>query len=244
MSGHSKWATIHRQKEKNDNKRGAAFTKLSYAITVAVREGGGIADPASNFKLRLAVDKARAVNMPKENIQRAIERASGAGATELHEAMYEGFLPGGAAVLVSTLSDNKMRSQQSVREAIEKSGGNIGSVGSVSYLFSQKGEVRFRLSNGSKSQEDQELQIIDVAGIEDLEDDQEGGWIAFCDKDQTFTVKDRLEAIGYTVSDAELSMKPLSLVEVADTELQTRIESILTKLSDLDDVQKVWTNYA
>lgn len=242
MSGHSKWATIHRQKEVNDSKRGATFTKLSNAITIAVREGAGIADPAMNFKLRLVIEKARQSNMPKENIQRAIDRASGVGAAELQEALYEGFLPGGAAVLVQTLSDNKMRSQQAVREAIERSGGTMGSVGSVSYLFTQKGEVVFKIKDGGhKTKEDQELEIIDV-GVDELEDDESGGWIAYCDKDTTIEVKDRLESLGYVVSSAELTMKPLSQVEITDPDIQSRVETILTKLTDLDDVLKVWTN--
>ena len=132
MSGHSKWATIHRAKEVKDAKKGAAFTKLAMNITVAVRQGGGIGDPEKNFKLRLAVDKARQFNMPKENISRAIEKGTGAGAGgSLEDVMYEGFLPGGCAVVIEGFTDNKARTVQQVRSVLEKGGGTIAGTGAV-----------------------------------------------------------------------------------------------------------------
>src|SRR3989344_8697742 len=128
MSGHSKWATIHRDKEKNDNKRGATFPKLSHAITIAARQ-------KEEYKLRLVVEKARAVGMPKDNIQRAIDRATGAEAASLEEVRFEGFLPGGVAVMVDGLTDSRLRFAQEVRMILEKSGGTLGSMGCVSYIF-------------------------------------------------------------------------------------------------------------
>lgn len=135
MSGHSKWATIKRQKGANDAKRGQLFTKLSKSITLAVREGGGVADPNGNFRLRLAVEAARAANMPKDNIERAISRASGKEMDNLAEALYEGFGPGGFSVIVETLSDNKQRTVSEVKNIFDKNGGSMGSQGSVQYQF-------------------------------------------------------------------------------------------------------------
>src|SRR5436190_1731716 len=141
MSGHSKWATIKRQKGANDIKRGQLFTKLSKAITIAVRQGGGVGDPDSNFRLRLAVEAARTANMPKENIERAIARASGKQDNDLEEGLYEGFGPGGFSVIVESLSDNKQRTVSEVKNVFEKNGGNIGSQGSVQYQFDKKGMI-------------------------------------------------------------------------------------------------------
>lgn len=242
MSGHSKWATIHRQKGINDAKKGAAFTKLANMITIAVKEGGGIGDPNTNFKLRLVIDKAREVNMPKDNIQRAIDRATGAGGIDLSEAMFEGFLPGGAGVLVQTLSDNKVRSLQYVRDAIERSGGTLANSGAVSHGFMHVGELRIKAKDANKSRDDQQLEIID-AGIEDMEDDGEGGFVVWCDKSSLYETKTKLESMGYLVSSAELSMKPSMYIEVSDSETKQKIETILEKLDDLDDVSHVWTNY-
>src|SRR5664279_1489145 len=141
MSGHSKWKTIKRQKGANDQKRGQIFTKLSNAISIAVREGGGVADPESNFRLRLAIEAARSANMPKENIERAIERAANKQGSGLEEAVYEGFGPGGFSVIVEAFTDNKQRTVAEVKNIFNKNGGNIGSQGSVMYQFDKKGMV-------------------------------------------------------------------------------------------------------
>ena len=239
MSGHSKWATIHRQKGINDAKKGAAFTKVAAAIAIAVRQGGS-GDPAQNFKLRLAIEKARAVNMPKNNIARAIERGLGAGdGVALNEMMFEGFTPGGVGVLVEAVSDNKLRTGQQVRDILDKSGGIFGSSGSVSYLFRQLGEVRIKNIGLT---DDDELQLID-AGVNDIEktDDE---WLLYCDKDKSYELKDKLEQLKYTVTSVEMIMQPTTWIEVEDEEMQAKVEAILTKLENLDDVQKVWSNYA
>ncbi len=238
MSGHSKWATIHRAKGVKDAKKGAAFTKIAMAITVAVREGGGITDPDQNFRLRLAVDKARSVNMPKENITRSIERGvGGASGVALEEQTLEGFLPGGAAVLVHTLSDNKLRTQQQVRDIVEKNGGHMGSVGSVHYMFAPKGEIVIKSPS-----DERELEIIDL-GVDDIERDGET-WIIYSDPKKTFEIKTGLEKLGLQIESVQLTMKPTTIVEVVDPGKLAQIEEILTKLDDLDDVANVFTNYA
>lgn len=240
MSGHSKWATIHRQKEVKDAKRGAAFTKLGAAITVAVREGGGVADPNQNFKLRLAVDQARQMNMPKENIQRAIDRAAGGAGAELTEVEYEGFLPGGAAVVAVGLSDNKLRTSQQVREVLDKGGGSLAGSGAVGYMFDRKGEVVIKpLETRVKSQEDQELELIDL-GAEDI--DKEGdSWVVYCSRDDTYTMKEKLAELGYKVESADLTLKPNTAMDV-ESEPGEKAMAILEKLQDLDDIHKVYTN--
>ena len=230
MSGHSKWATIHRQKEINDSKKGAVFTRLAAAITIAAKQGRG---------LQLALEKAKQFNMPKENIQRAVDRATGAGGENLEEAMYEGFLPGGVAVVVQVLTDNRLRTQQRVREVLDKHGGSMGSSGSVGYMFNQVGELRIM---NHELCEDDELKIIDL-NIDDIVKDN-AEWIIYCHKERTFEVKERLEKLGYKVAGAELVMKPTTLIEVANPETREKIENLLGKLEELDDVHGVWANYA
>lgn len=226
MSGHSKWATIHRQKGVNDAKRGAIFTKLGRAISIAVKRGQG---------LQLALEKAKQYNMPKENIQRAFNPNHG----ELYEAMFEGFGPGGVAIMVFVVTDNKLRTAQAVREVLEKNGGSMGSQGAVAYLFSHEGEL---VAKPNKNVEEAELEVIDL-GIDDVE---AGGdkLLIYCHRDQTYEIKEKLEKLGYGVESAELVMKPTILVEIVNEETKQKIESLLVKLDDLDDVQKVWTNYA
>ncbi|HJZ05915.1 hypothetical protein A2634_01600 [Candidatus Amesbacteria bacterium RIFCSPHIGHO2_01_FULL_48_32] len=240
MSGHSKWATIHRQKEIKDAKRGAIFTKLAANITVAVKSGGGIADPSQNFRLRLAIDKAKQFNMPKENVNRAIEKGMG-GVLEntLTEVVYEGFAPGGVAVMIEVLTDNKLRAAQAVREVFDKNGGTMGSSGAVAYLFSQKGEIRIK---NKELKDEDELRIIDLAVSEIVRGEDE--WMIYCHPDQTFVIRDRLAGMGCEVVGAELVRLPETTVLVSDPGARVKIEKILEMLSELDDVQKVWTNYA
>ena len=241
MSGHSKWATIHRQKGIKDAKKGAVFTKLAGAIVVAVKAGGG-GDPDQNFRLRLAGEKARQFNMPKDNIARPIEKGTGSeGGADLTEVMYEGFLPGGAGVLIEAVTDNKVRTAQTVRSILDKAGGNMAGNGAVSHMFNHEGEVRFKIQN-SRSNEEQELEAIDL-GINDINDD-DGSWVVYCDKDKTFEIKDKLEKMGYEVESAELVMRPTTMVDIGSDELRERVERILEQLEDLDDVHRVWSNYA
>lgn len=240
MSGHSKWATIHRAKGIKDAKKGAAFTKLAMNITMAVKQGGGISDPEKNFKLRLAVDKARQYNMPKENIIRAIEKGAGSGSgSNLEEVMYEGFLPEGCAVVMEGITDNRARTAQQVRLVLEKAGGTLARSGAVAHMFAHEGEIWIDL-NG-KSGDEVELAAID-AGATDL--DLDGDKLAiYCAKDLTYDVKNKLEGQGFTVVSAEVVMKPDAIVEVANAEMRTGIEAALENLEELDDISKVWTNY-
>ena len=243
MSGHSKWATIHRQKEVKDAKKGAIFTKLAGQIAIAVRQGGGIADPGQNFRLRLAMDKARRFNMPKENITRAIEKGMGAGSgTEVIEAEYEGFLPGGGAVVVEAVTDNKARTAQQVRSVLEKHGATLGGSGAVSHLFRQWGEIRMKVpAGGEKSVEETELAIIDL-GVEDVERVGDE-LVILCDKEKTFEVKEKLEQLGWEVATAELVMRPQAWLEVKSDDQRQKIAAILALLEEVDEVTKVWTNY-
>lgn len=231
MSGHSKWATIHRAKAINDGKKGAIFTKYAQIITLAVKQGKGVDE---------AIARAKQVNMPKDNIQRAIDRGKGGGdADNLTEVMYEGFGPGGAAILVNAVTDNKLRTAQQVHEVVSKGGGNMGNTGSVSYLFSHEGEVVVKTT---KPKDEAELAIMDLP-VNDIEE-IENGFVVYCDKDRTFEIKEALEKLGFEIVSAELTMKPSMHIEIADTETKQKLEAMLEKLEDLDDVHKVWTNYS
>lgn len=238
MSGHSKWATIKRQKETADAKRGQQFTKLANAIVIAVRQGGGSADPNFNFKLRLAIDKARNFNMPKENIERAIAKATGAGgAGDLQEALYEGFGPGGSALLIETVSDNKQRTVSEIKNILEKNGGSLGNQGSVSYLFKRLGEIASPV-NGRSS--DEVLELALEINSEDYSE-EEGDVIFYVDPLNLFSSKKILEEKGVTVSSAELVYKPISNTETQE-EVKQKIDNLVEKLEDLGDVQNVFTN--
>jgi YebC/PmpR family DNA-binding regulatory protein len=238
MSGHSKWAQIKRQKGLNDQKRGKTFTKLANAITIAVKQGGGIGDPNSNFRLRLAVDAARAENMPKENIERAIKRASGKEAGEIAEVTYEGFAPGGVSVMVEAATDNTMRTTSEVKSIFNKAGASFGQPGSVSYQFKHVG--RIIAQKGAKSFED----IFGVAaelGAEDLEEVGDEVFI-YTGLADLAKVKDGLVQSGIEISEAELIREPITTVPIDDQAKLSRIESFINSLEELDDVQKVYTN--
>lgn len=240
MSGHSKWSTIKRQKGAADAKRGQAFTKLSNAITLAVRQGGGITDPESNFKLRLAIDRARSMNMPKDNIDRAIERAKGAGAgSSLDEVVYEGFAPGGVALIVEAATDNKNRTTSEVKNLIEKNGGTMGNPGSVAYMFDRRGEIIVQ-KNG-KSADDIMMAALD-AGLEDIEE-EEDALLLYTSPENLMKVKSALDENGIISENAELIYKPTTTLEVDDSALQ-KLEELMNKIDEHDDVQKVYTNVA
>lgn len=238
MSGHSKWATIKRQKGTADIKRGQQFTKLANAIVIAVRQNGGVTDPGMNFKLRLAIDKARMYNMPKENIERAISKASGAmGTGDLHEALYEGFAPGGAAILIEAVTDNKQRTVSEVKNVLEKNGGTLGNQGSVSYLFKHLGEIAAVTANKSSDE------LLDLA-IEIESDDyleEDGDVIFYVESKNLAAAKKILEEREMTVSSAELVYKPLNSIDVTP-EVQDKLSNLISKLEDLGDVQNVFLN--
>lgn len=239
MSGHSKWAKIHRAKEVTDQKRGQSFTKLSNAITMSVREGNGVADPDFNFKLRLAIEKAREANMPKDNIQRAIDRATGKGeGSVLEEIVYEGYGPGGAGFLVQAVTDNKQRTVQEVKNAFDKAGGAVASPGSVSFNFKKVGYLVLPVE---KSLEEVMLQVMDM-GVLDVEDEGDGILGVYTSPENLMSVKDKLTQAGLTPETVEIVMKPVNSIVIADPKVAQQNLNLVEKLEGLDDVQKVFTN--
>ncbi len=236
MSGHNKWSKIKRQKGVEDAKKGQIYTKLTREIILAAREGGG--DPETNFKLRLAIQKAREASMPKDNIERAIER--GSGGTEgaiLQELMLEGYGPSGTAILAQTLSDNRNRTVQEVRNVFTRQGGTMGSAGCVAWLFDSKGIIS--VDGSGLDTDDVELQAID-AGADDVKV-EDGSVEIYTKPTELELVKKQLEQKKIPVSSAELSMIPKTMVEVEDkAAIQTL--KLLERLEELDDVQKVYSN--
>lgn len=237
MSGHSKWSQIKRQKGAADVKRGVVFTKMTREIMLAAREGGP--NPEGNFRLRLAMDRARAVNMPIANIQRAIERATGGGdGAQIESVVYEGYGPGGVSVMVEAATDNRNRTASEVRAAFTKHGGKLGESGSVQWLFEQKGIVE--IDAGGRSPDDVQLVAID-AGAEDVEVD--GSLITVYTTPTAFeAVKKAIEAAGIPVSSAEISMRPTNSVRVEGDRAQ-QVLRLVESLEDLDDVQRVHANF-
>ena len=240
MSGHSKWSTIKRQKGISDQKRGQAFTKLAGAITIAVRQGGGVSDPNSNFKLRLAIEKARSVNMPKDNIERAIERGKGADKGEgFDEVVYEAFAPGGVSLIVEAATDKKTRTTGDVKNMLEKNGATMGVQGSVLYQFQSKGMITVKKNN--MTADDIMLIAADV-GADDIED-ADDVVLVYTKPDAVAKIKDALTEQGMTVQEFELTRKPITNIIINDKETADKILSLLDKLESLDDVQKVYANF-
>lgn len=239
MSGHSKWAQIKRQKGVTDVKRGLMFTKLSTAIAIAVREGRGITDPSQNFKLRLAIEKARSLNMPKNNIERAMQKGAGAGiAGGLEEVVYEGFGPGGVAVIVDAITDNKIRTTAEVKNVFDKNNGSLGTPGAVMYQFQLKGLIIAK--KGNKSIDELFLLAAD-ASAEDIEDAGEEVLI-YTKSDELGKVRDNLAQL-ISITDAQLTRKPTATVQIAEKETGLKVLSFMEKLEDLADVQKVYSNF-
>lgn len=236
MSGHSKWSTIKRQKGAKDAARGAVFTKLGNNIAIAARSG---ADPDMNFALRLAIDKARAANMPNANIQRSIDRGSGKlGGAAIEEVTYEGYGPGGSAVIVECATDNKNRTYPEVRLAFSKNGGNMAEAGAVAFQFSRKGMIRVGFTGDA---DEAMLAVID-AGAEDAEQDGET-LVVYTDPKQLAAVRDTLAKDGFEVQEAELTYVPQSTVEIADAETARKVTNLMNALDDLDDVTNVHANF-
>lgn len=239
MSGHSKWSTIKRQKGLNDAKRGASFTKMGMTIAIAAREGGG-GDPASNFKLRLAMDQARAVNMPKENVQRAIDRGLGkGGGAAIETVVYEGYGPNKVALIVVATTDNKNRTTPEVRSTIEKGGGTFATPGAVSWAFADMGLIS--VEKGGKST-DEIFELAVDAGAEDIEDS--GDLVeVYTNPSDVEKVKNALLEKGLNVSSFEIFKKPTTTVEIKDEETANKVLALIEKIEDLDDVQKVYANF-
>ncbi|MEI6690880.1 MAG: YebC/PmpR family DNA-binding transcriptional regulator [bacterium] len=233
MSGHSKWSTIKHKKAARDHVKGNVFTKMANNITVAVKKGGGIGDPDMNFSLRLAIEKARAVNMPAENIKRAIEHGLGNGdGRQLSEMTIEGFGPGGYCVIVEAVTDNTNRTVGEVRLVMEKHGGTMGVPGSVMYQFDRVAAVEYE----GILNDDLQLNLIDL-GANDFDVFENGG-VVYGIVESTKLLSDKLASSGLTVVDANLIYRPKVTVE-ANTE---EVEEYLDIIRELDDVQEIYTN--
>ncbi|MDH3748458.1 MAG: YebC/PmpR family DNA-binding transcriptional regulator [Gammaproteobacteria bacterium] len=236
MAGHSKWANIQHRKGAQDKKRGKLFTKLIREITVAAKMGGGDAD--SNPRLRLAIDKAKAQSMPKDNIERAVKRGAGAlDGADYQEMRYEGYGPGGTAVMVDCLTDNKNRTVAEIRRAFTKFGGNLGADGSVNYLFNHVGQLLY----SAGSDEDAIMEAAIDAGAEDVVVDDYGSIEVLTEPTDYETVKTTMTGAGYEPESAQLTMRA-STNATLDVKAATSMVKMLESLEDLDDVQQVYSN--
>ena len=238
MSGHSKWSTIKRKKEGIDAARGKVFTKIGKEITVAVREGGP--DPANNSKLRDVIAKAKAANMPNDNINRSIKKASGDGnSVDYEEVVYEGYGPGNIAVIVNCLTDNRNRIAAEMRHIFDKSGGNMGNSGSVSWMFDKKGQIVIERT-ALMDEDEVMMQALD-AGAEDFVANDDA-FEVYTSPNDFSAVREALEPNGYTFLTAEINMIPQNTTEITDPETIDKIERFLERLDDNDDVQEVFHN--
>ena len=236
MAGHSKWANIQHRKKAQDAKRGKLFTKLIREVTIAAREGGG--DPDGNARLRLAIDKAFAGNVPKDTVDRAIKRATGeAGADVLEEVRYEGYGPGGTAVMVDCVTDNRNRTVADIRYAFTKCGGNLGTGGSVAYLFTKVGQLSF----APGTDEERLMETALEAGAEDVVANDDGSLEVITRPNAFGDVHDGIVADGLAPEQAEVTMRPSTSVSL-DADNARQIIKLLDMLEDLDDVQQVYSN--
>ena len=239
MSGHSKWSSIKHKKGAADAKRGKLFSKLSRAIIVAAKEGGG--DPSGNLALQNAIEKARSYSMPKENIDRAIAKGSGADAdaSDFETVIYEGYGPGGVAVIVEALTDNRNRTASDVRHLFAKNDGNLGTAGAVSWLFERRGVV---LVNADGVDEDELTLAAAEGGADDVELD--GSTFQIVGPVETLSaVREAVEAAGFSVESAELTMVPKTTVQVESENDAKKILRLVDQLEDNDDVQDVYANF-
>lgn len=232
MSGHSKWSTIKHKKAANDAVKGSVFTKMAKGITIAVKKGGGVGDPDMNFSLRLAMDKARSVNMPKENIDRAIAKGLGKGGVELAELVIEAFAPQGVSVILEVVSDSRNRAVAEIRTLIEKHGGRMGEPGSVMYLFDKCGIVHTE----HEVSEELQLEIIDL-GMTDVVVDETGSTI-YTEPESMHRVIKYLHDKGI-VAGGTIGYRPKTTVEIAES---NQVENFLEIISEYDDVQELYAN--
>jgi YebC/PmpR family DNA-binding regulatory protein len=233
MSGHSKWSTIKRQKGVKDAARGALFTKLGNMIAMTARSG---ADPETNFALRLAIDKAKAANMPLNNIERAVQRVADKNAAQLQEVLYEGYGPGGVAILVEAATDNINRTYPEVRLAFSKHGGNIAEKGAVAFQFDQKGMIRVQGTG-----DDLLMQALD-AGAEDMQEEDDES-IIYTQPTELAKVRDVLRAQGIPMTEAELTYVPNTTIEVTDAVVAGKIMRLMEALDAIDDVTNTHVNF-
>ena len=241
MSGHSKWHNIQKTKGAQDAKRAAAFTKISKEMIVAVKEGGGIADPAYNSRLATVITKAKAANMPNDNIKRVLEKAAASGSGDNYETItYEGHGPCGVAVIVETMTDNRNRTAADIRHYFDKCGGNMGTTGCVSFMFADKGVIV--VDGKSVADEDRFMEDVMECGAIDFTGD-DGIFEVFTDPSELSGVRDALAAKGYVFLSAEPEKIPNTYVRLDDEEQRAKMSKLLGLLEDNDDVQNVWHNW-
>ncbi|MBR5485354.1 MAG: YebC/PmpR family DNA-binding transcriptional regulator [Oscillospiraceae bacterium] len=241
MSGHSKWSTIKRKKGVADAKRASMFTKIGREISVAVKAGG--ADPSSNSKLRDLIAKAKANNVPNDNIDRIIKKANNEGDKDNYEEIvYEGYGPSGVAVIVETLTDNRNRTAGDIRHYFDKYGGNMGQSGCVSYMFDKKGVILIDNEEGELD-EDKVMEDCMEAGAEDVDFGEEGEIEILTAPNDFSVVREALEAKGYKFASAQVEMVPSTMTAIADDELRKKMAKMLDIMEDNDDVQNIWHNW-
>jgi len=240
VSGHSKWANIKHKKAKSDEKKGKEFTKIAKEITIAVKTGGS-GDPEANAKLKLAIMKAKNINMPNENIQRAIKKGVGdTGGDALEEIVYEGYAPGGIAVMLEIATDNRNRTAPEIRHIFAKNGGNLGETGCVSWMFKRTGIIRIAKEDLKMDEDDFMLQILEM-GADDIRED-DGYYEILTSPDQFLDIKEAMEKEGYIIQDADWDMLAETSVEINDPDMARKILKLIDLMEDHDDVQNVFTN--
>ena len=240
MSGHSKWSTIKRKKEKTDGARAKIFTKIGRELAVAVREGGG-ADPSSNAKLRECIAKAKANNVPNDNIERIIKKAAGSGDASNYESItYEGYGPSGIAVIVETLTDNRNRTAGDVRHYFDKFGGNLGTQGCVSFMFEQKGVIVIEKEDND---EDKVMEDALESGAADFSAESDNVFEIYTDPADFGAVMEEMEKKGYEFVSADVSMVPSTYTKLDDPEAIEKMQKLLDILEENDDVQNVYHNW-
>ena len=242
MSGHSKWHNIQKTKGAQDAKRAAAFTKIAKEMIVAVKEGGGSTDPNNNSRLATVITKAKAVNMPNDNIKRVLERAAGAGSGENYESItYEGYGPGGVAVIVETMTDSRNRTAGNVRHHFDKFGGNMGASGCVAWNFNKKGVLVIDNEDGDYEEDDVMMDALD-AGAADFEP-EEDVFTIYTDPDDFNQVADALTKKGYSFASAQIEQVPNEYKTLESEEDIKMMEKLIDAFDDDDDVQNVWHNW-
>lgn len=233
MSGHSKWSTIKRQKEATDAKRGAVFTKIGNQIAIAAKKG---TDPTINSALAMAIEKAKAANMPAQNIQRAIDRVKDKNAAVLEELVYEAYGPGGIGIIIEAATDNKNRTFPEVRTALTKNGGTLADSGSVMFQFTRKGVIDVDASGESAL-----LTVLDAGAEDAIEED--GQIIVYTDQKELAKVNAAIKDAGLKVESAELQYVPINTVEITDADTESKVMKVMDALDDLDDVVNVSSNF-
>lgn len=242
MSGHSKWANIKRHKAVVDAKKGAIYAKVAREIIVAAKFGGG--DPAGNFRLRTAIEKAKAAGVPNDNIQRAIEKGAGSGAgDQIEELTYEGYAAGGAAIMVLCATDNRNRTAGDIRSFFSKYGGNLGESGCVSWIFKEKGEISIERPLKNKLTDDDLIMLALELGADDLDTDDQDYITVYCQPDKLEPIRLGLAEKGIEALAAETVMSPITNTEIADKETARQILKLMDVLENHDDVQEVYANF-